>query len=154
MRVEFKLVNTDNSLFLPKKETQGAAGYDVRANIEENIRLWPGDQKLISLGFAMHIHDPGVAAIILPRSGLGAKQGLVIGNLTGLIDSDYQGELSFMAWYRPISGRAADGITIHSGDRIGQMIFVPVLHPIAVIVNEFSRVSDRGDGGYGSTGVY
>lgn len=131
---------------LPAYATAGSAGMDLRACINASLVLAPGQAELIPAGFAMHLRDPGYAALILPRSGLGHKQGLVLGNLTGLIDSDYQGPLLISAWNR-------GAVTIHvaPGDRIAQMIVVPVAQPRLHIVGDFAE-SERGSGGFGSTG--
>jgi dUTP pyrophosphatase len=146
--VEFILTNTTDKQFYPSRATTGAAGYDVRANIRDPIKLCPGDQQIISLGFKMWIRDPNVAAIILPRSGLGSK-GIVPGNLVGLIDSDYQGEVKYTLWNRA----QYDTIIVNPGDRIGQMVFIPVLHPYHLHVHHFEDETERGEGGLGSTGV-
>ena len=131
---------------LPAYATTGSAGMDLRACIEAPLALAPGQAKLIPAGFAMHLRDPGHAALLLPRSGLGHKQGLVLGNLTGLIDSDYQGPLLISAW-----NRGRETIHITPGDRIAQMIIVPIAQPELKIVADFES-SERGSGGFGSTG--
>ncbi|MEW6612504.1 MAG: dUTP diphosphatase [Pseudomonadota bacterium] len=131
---------------LPAYATEEAAGMDLRACLEAPLDLAPGQAELIPTGFAMHIDNPGVAAMILPRSGLGHKQGLVLGNLLGLIDSDYQGPLMISAW-----NRGSQVIHIEPGDRIAQLIFVPVLRPALQVVADFGE-SGRGIGGFGSTG--
>ena len=126
----------------------GAAAFDLRAAPVQPVHLRPHEEALIPTGIAMHIKDPGVAMLILPRSGLGRK-GLVLGNTVGLIDSDYQGEIMIAAWNRsPI-----EVFTISPGDRIAQAIFVPVLHPTFEAVAVFSEETDRGAGGFNSTGV-
>ena len=131
---------------LPEYATAGAAGLDLRACIDVPLLLAPGDVQLIPSGLAIHIGDPAYAAIILPRSGLGAKHGIVLGNLVGLIDSDYQGELKVSLWNR---GNAA--FTIQPLDRIAQLVLIPVLQPRLNVVDEFTH-SERGTGGFGSTG--
>lgn len=131
---------------LPAYATDGAAGMDLRACLDSALDLLPGQSELIPAGFAMHINNPTVAATILPRSGLGHKQGLVLGNLVGLIDSDYQGPLMISAW-----NRSQQPVHIEPGDRIAQLIFVPVLRPMLAVVEDFVA-SERGDGGFGSTG--
>ncbi len=131
---------------LPHYATDGAAGLDLRAAIEAPLELKPGDTELIPSGIAIHIGDPGIAAMILPRSGLGHRHGIVLGNLVGLIDSDYQGELMVSCWNR---GNGA--YTIEPGERIAQLIFVPVLHPELAVVDEFTP-SERGEGGFGHSG--
>lgn len=145
MQVEIKKL--DNFFGeLPTYATAGSAGMDLRACIGEPINLHPGDATLIGTGIAIHIKDPAVAAILLPRSGLGHKHGIVLGNLVGLIDSDYQGQVYISCWNR--SGRV---FTVTPGERIAQMIFVPVIRPVQIEVQEFVS-SDRGEGGFGSTG--
>jgi dUTP pyrophosphatase len=131
---------------LPEYATAGAAGLDLRACIDVPLLLAPGDVQLIPSGLAIHIGDPAYAAIILPRSGLGAKHGIVLGNLVGLIDSDYQGELKVSLWNR---GNAA--FTIQPLDRIAQLVLIPVLQLRLNVVDEFTH-SERGTGGFGSTG--
>ena len=131
---------------LPHYASQGAAGLDLRACIDAPLILQPGDSQLLPSGIAIHVADPGYAAVILPRSGLGAKNGIVLGNLVGLIDSDYQGPLMLSVWNR---GKAA--FTIQPLDRIAQMIVVPVLQVEFQVVEEFAA-SARGAGGFGSTG--
>lgn len=131
---------------LPHYATPGSAGLDLRACIDAPVTLKPGDSQLIPSGIAVHLSDPTIAAMILPRSGLGAKHGIVLGNLVGLIDSDYQGQIFVSMWNR---GRA--DFTIQPLDRIAQMIVVPVVQVQFNVVPEF-EASDRGDGGFGSTG--
>lgn len=131
---------------LPEYATEGSAGLDVRACLETTITLAPGDCELIPTGFAMHIGDNGLAATLLPRSGLGHKHGLVLGNLTGLIDSDYQGQVFVSCWNR---GQAE--FTIEPGDRIAQMVFVPVVRAQFEVVEDFAA-SERGAGGFGHSG--
>jgi dUTP pyrophosphatase len=131
---------------LPAFATDGSAGMDLRACIKQEINLPPGATELIPTGFAIHIADPGLAAMILPRSGLGHKHGIVLGNLVGLIDSDYQGQLMVSCW-----NRGNESYTIHPGERIAQMVLVPVVQAQFEIVNEFDS-SERGAGGFGSSG--
>jgi dUTP pyrophosphatase len=131
---------------LPHYATDGSAGLDLRACVDAPINLQPGQTELIPTGLAIHICDSSLAAVILPRSGLGHKHGIVLGNLTGLIDSDYQGQLFVSCW-----NRGQDGYTINPGDRIAQMVIVPVVQAEFNIVEEFAE-SDRADGGFGSTG--
>ena len=131
---------------LPAPATSGSAGIDLRASIVEPLVLAPGTTQLLATGLAMHIADPGLAAFILPRSGLGAKHGIVLGNLVGLIDSDYQGELMVSAW-----NRSGQPFTIEPGARIAQLVLVPVVWPEFELVESFER-SDRGTGGFGHTG--
>jgi len=131
---------------LPHYGTPGAAGLDLRACLDAPLTLAPGDSRLVPSGIAIHIGDPGYAAVILPRSGLGAKNGIVLGNLVGLIDSDYQGPLMVSVWNR---GQAA--FTIQPMDRIAQLVVVPVQQVQFNIVEDFAE-SARGAGGFGSTG--
>lgn len=131
---------------LPHYASAGAAGLDLRACINTELVLNPGESQLVSSGIAIHVGDPGYAAMILPRSGLGAKSGIVLGNLVGLIDSDYQGPLMVSLWNR---GKAA--FTIQPLDRIAQLVVVPVLQVELQVVEEFAA-SARGGGGFGSTG--
>jgi dUTP pyrophosphatase len=133
---------------LPAHATEGSAGLDLRACIDAPIELAPGGAVLIPTGLAIHIGDPGLAAMILPRSGLGHKHGIVLGNLTGLIDSDYQGEILVSCWNR---GNAS--YTIVPGERIAQMIFVPVVQARFEVVEEFEE-SRRGAGGFGHSGSH
>jgi dUTP pyrophosphatase len=133
---------------LPAYATAGAAGLDLRACIDQALEIAPGTTHLIPSGLAIHIGDPGYAAIALPRSGLGHKHGIVLGNLVGLIDSDYQGQVFVSLWNR---GRAS--FTLNPMERIAQLVIVPVLQVQLNIVDEF-RASDRGAGGFGSTGKH
>ena len=132
---------------LPKYETQGAAGLDLRACIDAPIEISPHETKLIPTGLAIYISDPAFAATILPRSGLGHKHGLVLGNSVGLIDSDYQGQLMISCFNR---GKAA--YTVKPGERIAQLVVLPVVRADFALVDEFTE-SERGVGGFGSTGV-
>jgi dUTP pyrophosphatase len=131
---------------LPEYQTAGSAGMDLRALVEGPVELEPGDALLVPTGIAMHIRDPGYAAMILPRSGLGHRHGIVLGNLVGLIDSDYQGPLLVSCWNR---GKTA--FTIAPGDRLAQIVFVPVVQARLEIVDRFEPTS-RGEGGFGHTG--
>lgn len=131
---------------LPAYATEGAAGLDLRALLDAPLALAPGATTLIRTGLAIHIADPNLAAVILPRSGLGHKHGIVLGNLVGLIDSDYQGELMVSCW-----NRGAEAFTIHPGERIAQLVFVPVVQAAFEIVEDFAA-SERGAGGFGHTG--
>ena len=132
---------------LPAYATGGSAGLDLRACIESDLTLAPGQTELIATGLAIHIENPQVTAMILPRSGLGHKKGLVLGNLVGLIDSDYQGQLYVSCW-----NRSQKPVTLARGDRMAQLVFVPVLQVEFNQVETFSD-SDRGDGGFGHSGV-
>lgn len=131
---------------LPAYATEGSAGMDLRACIDAPVHLQPGQTTLIGTGLAIYIADPGVAAVILPRSGLGHKHGVVLGNLVGLIDSDYQGELKVSTWNR---GDAS--FVIEPGERLAQLVFVPVLTPQLTQVDAFDATA-RGAGGFGSSG--
>jgi dUTP pyrophosphatase len=132
---------------MPEYATNGSAGLDLRACIDEPIELNPGQTVLISTGLSIFIEDPGLAATILPRSGLGHKHGIVLGNLVGLIDSDYQGELMVSCW-----NRGDTSFTVTPGERIAQLVVLPVVQVEFQIVDEF-KASDRGEGGFGSTGT-
>ncbi len=131
---------------LPEHATDGSAGVDLRACLDEPLEIKPGQTKLIPTGLAVHIEDPGLAAMILPRSGLGHKHGIVLGNLVGLIDSDYQGQLFVSCW-----NRGAESFTLEPGLRLAQMVIVPVVQVDFEVVKEFN-VSERGAGGFGHTG--
>jgi len=131
---------------LPNYATPGSAGLDLRACIDENLTLQPGQTELIPTGMAIHIKDPSLAAVILPRSGLGHKHGIVMGNLVGLIDSDYQGQLFVSAW-----NRSQKEYTLEKGERLAQLVFVPVVQAEFDIVESFDE-SDRGEGGFGHSG--
>ena len=131
---------------LPAYATAGSAGLDLRACIDAPLELKPGQAQLIPTGLAIHVADPGLAAVVLPRSGLGHKHGIVLGNLVGLIDSDYQGQLMVSAW-----NRGAQAFTIQPGDRIAQLVVVPVVQVELEVVEAFTA-SDRGAGGFGSSG--
>ena len=132
---------------MPGYATSGAAGMDIRACLNEPVELHPGQASLIPTGFAMHLEDSGLAAVLLPRSGLGHKHDLVLGNLVGLIDSDYQGQVFVSCWNRGI-----ESFTINPGDRIAQMVIVPVVQAQFEVVEDFN-ISNRGAGGFGHTGV-
>jgi dUTP pyrophosphatase len=136
-----------DSIPLPAYATDGSAAMDLRAAPEDAVTLGPGDSALIPTGLAIHVADPGWCALILPRSGLGHKHGLVLGNLTGLIDADYQGPLMISCW-----NRGSVAFTIQPGDRIAQLLVTPVARVVWRVVEEFAP-SERGVGGFGSTGV-
>lgn len=145
-RLEVRILDARLCGNLPQYGTAGAAGLDLRACLDEPLVLQPGDSQLVPSGIAIHLGDPGYAALVLPRSGLGAKHGIVLGNLVGLIDSDYQGPVLVSVWNR---GSAA--FTIEPMDRIAQLIVVPVAQIEWNVVEEFAT-SERGAGGFGSTG--
>jgi dUTP pyrophosphatase len=146
--VELKILNPriGKDLPLPKRATSGSAGLDLRACIDQAIDLQPGATELIPTGIAIHIADPGLAALIVPRSGLGHRHGIVLGNLVGLIDSDYQGELLISCW-----NRGQKPFRIEPGERIAQLVVVPVV-PVEFQVVESFEHSRRGAGGFGHTG--
>jgi dUTP pyrophosphatase len=131
---------------LPHYATEGAAGMDLRACLPEPMEVLPGETRLIPTGIAIHIADPAIAAVLLPRSGLGHKHGIVLGNLVGLIDSDYQGQVMVSCW-----NRSAAPFVVEVGERIAQMVFVPVVQAAFEVVKEF-EASLRGEGGFGHSG--
>ena len=133
---------------LPAYATDGSAGLDLRAMLDAPLTLAPGQTELLPTGLAIHIADPGLAAMILPRSGMGHKHGIVLGNLVGLIDSDYQGQLMVSCW-----NRSSSAFTINPGERIAQLVLVPVLQAQLQIVDSFDD-SQRGAGGFGHTGSH
>ncbi|MGB5277716.1 MAG: dUTP diphosphatase [Gammaproteobacteria bacterium] len=147
-KIQLKILDDriGDTIPLPAHATEGSAGMDLRACIDETITLKPGDTELIPTGIAIHIEDPGLAATILPRSGLGHKHGIVLGNLVGLIDSDYQGQLFVSVW-----NRGHGSFSIEQGDRIAQLVFVPVVQADFEVVDDFNE-SDRGAGGFGHSG--
>ena len=148
-KIELKILDTriGTKFPLPRYGTDGAAGLDLVACLNESLTLKAGETQLIPTGIAIHIGDTGLAAVLLPRSGLGHKHGIVLGNLVGLIDSDYQGQIFVSCWNR---GQTA--FVIEPGDRIAQMVFVPVVQAEFEIVQDF-ETSRRGAGGFGHTGV-
>lgn len=148
MILEVKILDPRMREQLPHYATAGAAGLDLRAAIDSPLNLNPGETQLIPTGMAIHIGDAGYAALILPRSGLGHKHGIVLGNLVGLIDSDYQGQLFVSCWNR---GQSA--FTLNPMERLAQLVIVPVLQAEFKIVEEFAE-SHRGEGGFGSTGKH
>lgn len=137
-------IGTD--LPLPSYATEGSAGMDLRALLDEPLQLNPGDTQLVRTGLAIHLADPGLAGMILPRSGLGHKHGIVLGNLVGLIDSDYQGELMISVW-----NRGQQTFTLEPGERLAQYVIVPVIQAQLEVVEDFTD-SQRGAGGFGSSG--
>jgi dUTP pyrophosphatase len=147
-KIQLKILDPrlGDSIELPDYATTGSAGLDLRACLEAPITLQPGETTLIPTGLAIHIDDPSLAAVLLPRSGLGHKHGIVLGNLVGLIDSDYQGQVFVSCW-----NRGQQAFEINIGERIAQMVFVPVVQVGFEQVEEFT-VSERGTGGFGHTG--
>ncbi len=147
--IELKILDSrlGNEFPLPDYATASSAGMDLRALCEQPISLQPGEAQLIPTGMAIHIGDPNLCAILLPRSGLGHKNGIVLGNLVGLIDADYQGPLMVSIW-----NRGSTAFTIHPGDRIAQLVLLPIARAHFKQVQEFEQ-SARGDGGFGHTGV-
>ena len=148
MKLDLKLLDARLRDQLPHYATDGAAGLDLRACIEEPVVLRAGDAQLIPTGIAIHVADPGYAALILPRSGLGHRHGIVLGNLVGLIDSDYQGQIMVSCW-----NRGYQPFTVQPLERIAQMVIVPVMQVQLNVVDEFVA-SARGAGGFGSTGQH
>lgn len=147
--IELKILDSrlGDSIELPHYATGGSAGLDMRACIDEPVTVEPGETVLIPTGLAIHIGDPSLAAVLLPRSGLGHKHGLVLGNLTGLIDSDYQGQVFISCW-----NRSSTVYVVQPAERIAQMVFVPVQQVRFSVVEEFGD-SDRGAGGFGHSGT-
>ncbi len=148
MRIDVRILDERLRSMMPAYATPGAAGLDLRACVDAPLVIEPGTTHLVRTGMAIHLADPGYAALILPRSGLGHKHGIVLGNLVGLIDSDYQGELMVSTWNR---GSAA--FTLNPLERIAQLVIVPVVQARFEIVDEFDA-SERGAGGFGSTGTH
>ncbi len=146
LQVKILDARVGRELPLPTYATCGSAGLDLRACLDAPLTLQPGRAELIPTGLAIHLEDPGLAAVILPRSGLGHRHGIVLGNLVGLIDSDYQGELKVSCW-----NRSSEPFTIQPGERIAQLVVVPVLQVELEVVEEFTA-SSRGAGGFGHSG--
>ena len=146
LSIDYKILNPLIKEHIPTYASEGSAGLDLRACINDPVVINPGKTELIPSGISIFIKDPGYAGLILPRSGLGHKHGIVLGNLVGLIDSDYQGELFISTW-----NRGTSSFTINSLDRIAQLVIVPVSLATFNIVSDYTK-SDRGDGGFGSTG--
>jgi dUTP pyrophosphatase len=147
MQIDVKILDPRLNDNLPAYATPGSAGLDLRACLDAPLTLEPNAWQLVPTGMAIHLEDPGFAALILPRSGLGHKHGIVLGNLVGLIDSDYQGQLMVSAW-----NRSSTAFTIQPMERIAQLVVVPVVQAQFKVVQEFPVSSIRGEGGYGSTG--
>ena len=147
-KIQLKILDPriGNEIPLPEYSTEGSAGLDMRACIDAPLQIVPGETSLVPTGLAIYIEDPALAAVLLPRSGLGHKHGIVLGNLVGLIDSDYQGQVFISCW-----NRGSDAFTIEPGDRIAQMVFLPVAQVGFEVVDEFES-TDRGHGGFGHSG--
>jgi dUTP pyrophosphatase len=147
--VQIKILDEDfhQQFELPSYATKGSAGMDLRACVDQALVIKPGQTHLVATGLSVYIGNPSLAAVLLPRSGLGHNHGIVLGNLTGLIDSDYQGPLMVSLW-----NRGDNAFTIQPGDRIAQMVFVPIAHVEFEVVEEFIE-SERAEGGFGHTGV-
>jgi dUTP pyrophosphatase len=148
MKLDLKILDPRMREQLPAYATPGSAGLDLRACLDAPLTLEPGQTALVPTGLAIHVADPGYAALILPRSGLGHKHGIVLGNLVGLIDSDYQGQLMISTW-----NRGTTTFTLNPMERLAQLVIVPVVQATFNIVDEF-ETSDRGEGGFGSTGKH
>ena len=147
MNIDLKIIDARMADQLPAYATSGSAGLDLRACLNEPLTLQPNAWQLVPTGIAVHLKDPAYAAMLLPRSGLGHKHGIVLGNLVGLIDSDYKGQLMVSAW-----NRSDVAFTIEPMERIAQMVIVPVVQATFNVVTDFDTASERGEGGYGSTG--
>ena len=147
MKIDVKIMDQRMATQLPAYATPGSAGLDLRACMDTAVTLQPNAWQLIPTGIAIYLADPNYAALILPRSGLGHKHGIVLGNLVGLIDSDYQGQLMVSAW-----NRSDTAFTIEPMERIAKLVIVPVVQAQFNVVNNFAATSERGAGGYGSTG--
>jgi dUTP pyrophosphatase len=148
MKIELKILDERMRSQLPAYATPGSAGLDLRACLDNAIEIAPGQTVLVPTGLAIHVADPAYAAIILPRSGLGHKHGIVLGNLVGLIDSDYQGQLMVSTW-----NRGSTAFTLQPMERLAQLVIVPVMQAQFEVVDEF-HASERGAGGFGSTGKH
>jgi dUTP pyrophosphatase len=145
-QLQVKILDERMRAMLPHYATAGAAGLDLRACLDKELRLEPGDSRLVSCGIAIHVGDPGYAAIILPRSGLGAKSGIVLGNLVGLIDSDYQGPLMVSCW-----NRGKEPFELKPMERLAQLVVVPIVRAVFRTLATF-ETSERAEGGFGSSG--
>ena len=148
LQVELKILDPRLNENMPAYATSGSAGLDLRACINEAITIQPGETTLIPTGMAIHLENPAYAAMILPRSGLGHKHGIVLGNLVGLIDSDYQGQLFVSCW-----NRSQEAFVMNPMERMAQLVIVPVVQASFTVVDEFNA-SERGEGGFGSTGKH
>ena len=147
MHLDVKILDSRLRAAMPAYATPGSAGLDLKACVDGPLTLAPGQTELIPTGLAIHLADPGYAALILPRSGLGHKHGIVLGNLVGLIDSDYQGQLMVSAW-----NRSSISFVVEPMERLAQLVIVPVVQASFRVVDDFDQASERGEGGYGSTG--
>lgn len=147
MQIDLKVLDERLHNYLPAYATPGSAGLDLRALLDAPVTIAPGETVLVRTGLAIHIGDPGYAALILPRSGLGHKKGIVLGNLVGLIDSDYQGELMISTW-----NRGSEPFVLEPFERLAQLVIVPVVQAGFRLVDDFAA-SERGAGGFGSTGT-
>lgn len=147
MKVDLKILDARIAERIPQYATAGSAGLDLRALLDESVTIAPGETILVHTGIAIHVADPGYAALILPRSGLGHKKGIVLGNLVGLIDSDYQGELMISTW-----NRGNEPFVLEPFERLAQLVIVPVVQAQFNVVDDF-EASARGAGGFGSTGT-
>ena len=147
MKIALKILDERVRAHLPRYATAGSAGLDLHALLDEPLVIQPGETVLVHTGIAIHIGDPHYAAVIIPRSGMGHKKGIVLGNLVGLIDSDYQGELMISTW-----NRGAAPFTLEPFERLAQLVVIPVVQPEFEIVSDF-EATDRGTGGFGSTGT-
>ena len=148
MKIDVKILDPRLADQMPEYATPGSAGLDLRACIDAPLELAPNAWQLVSTGLAIHLADPAYAAMILPRSGLGHKHGIVLGNLVGLIDSDYQGPLMVSAW-----NRSPTAYTLAPMERLAQLVIVPVVQASFRVVQDFAQATERGAGGYGSTGT-
>lgn len=147
MNIELKVLDERARAHLPQYATAGSAGLDLRVLLDEPLTIQPGETHLLHTGIAIHVGDPNFAAVILPRSGMGHKKGIVLGNLVGLIDSDYQGELMISTW-----NRGQNPVTIEPYERLAQLVVLPVVQAVFTEVDAFEK-SERGAGGFGSTGT-
>lgn len=147
MQIDLRILDPRAAQHLPRPATPGSAGVDLRAILDAPCVIAPGETMLVRTGIAVHIADPGFAALILPRSGLGHRKGIVLGNLVGLIDSDYQGELMLSVW-----NRSTESFEIEPFERLAQLVVVPVVQPEFRVVEAFDA-TERGEGGFGSTGT-
>lgn len=144
-----KIKKLNKKAIVPKQGTNGSAGYDIHVCIDNEVTIQPNECVMLGTGFSLWVEDVNVCAVCLPRSGLGAKKGIILGNTVGLIDSDYQGE-----WHIPVWNRSKEPVTIYPNDKICQCIFIPIVHPSFKEVVEFEEETKRSENGFGSTGVH